>query len=125
MMQVTPQTASPLLLATSFHEEISSTIDLKYSKCTGPEEADETSGSAKDVFAAEVKIYSNLPSCNSASPSRVGSLAGRSCDRLRAIQRVACGTLPIRNVAKPPTTSPRVGVARPAKIHAANAESQR
>ena len=47
------------------------------------------------------------------------------CDSLRAIQRVVCGTLPIRNVAKPPTTSPRVGVARPAKIHAANAESQR
>ena len=47
------------------------------------------------------------------------------CDSLRAIQRIACGTLPIRNVAKPPTTSPRVGVARPAKIHAANAESQR
>ena len=45
------------------------------------------------------------------------------CFSLRAIQRVVCGTLPIRNVAKPPTTSPRVGVARPTQIHAANAES--
>ena len=47
------------------------------------------------------------------------------CDSLRATQRVVCGTIPIRNVAKPPTTSPRVGAARPTKIHAANAESQR
>ena len=37
------------------------------------------------------------------------------CGSLRAIQRIVCGTLPIRNVAKPPTTPPRVGVARPTK----------